>query len=76
MDFILLKSGDVMASPKEHMSGEITRVLREMNAESYYYKLDSGIWYCKHAWEADTVGCGRVEGHKVPEVVKLAQMLE
>lgn len=65
-----------MASPREYMSGEITRVLREMDAKSYFYKLDSGIWYCKHAWEADTVGCGRVEEHTVPDIIKLAAMLQ
>ena len=76
MDYMLLKSGEVMTFTTEHMAESIPALLQFHSGLGYYFKDKDGKWHSKLLGEPPNRGCGIIPDEDVPGIIKLAAMLE
>ena len=75
MDYMLLKSGEVLTFEKEHLSSDVPELFILHNGEGYYYLTDRG-WYGMQADADSSLGFRKLENEYVPDIIKLAAMLQ
>jgi len=76
MDYMLLKNGEVMSFKTEHVSKEMPALLSLHDGVGYYYTDSNGTWHGKMVGEPPSLGCATIPNEQVPDIIKLAAMLE
>lgn len=76
MDYMLLKSGEVMTFDYEYQSQDMPTLLKKYDGVAYFYLNPRHNRYHKKAGDSVFDGCTPVKTEDVPDIIKLAAMLE
>ena len=76
MDYMLLKDGSFIPIPGEPTSGQIQELLRTHGGVAHYWKNPPGNWYYLKPDTPLHKGGIQINTYDVPEIIRLAAMLE
>lgn len=76
MDYMLLKDGSFIPIPGEPASDHIRKLLLRHDGVAHYWLNPPNYWY--HITPSTSLKSGglRIDAHDVPEIIRLAAMLE